>query len=108
MDDDAVKRQQLDDAERELRESQEHVDRQKTLIEQQRSGGHDVSTALRVLKALEHQVTAFKHHRNLILEELGLYRTGESGKKRAVRLPSMRDEVATQRAHPKKARRRPT
>lgn len=87
--DQKVTKRHLDQAESDIAAGQERIEDQRSLIEKMRREGHDIAVAEQLLQTLEHSLGAMKHHRNVILEELGMYRAGESATHRAagVRLP---------------------
>jgi len=85
--DQKVTKQHLDQAERDLAAGQQLVDEQKRLVATMRRDGHDSTMAEQLLQTFEHSLDAMKHHRNVILEELGLYRAGESGSDSGVQQP---------------------
>jgi len=72
-------KQDLDKAEQDIIACQGRVDQQKQMLETLRRDGHDTASAKELLQALEHSLAGMKQHRNIILEELGLYEPGESG-----------------------------
>jgi len=76
--DGATLKNHLDDAERDLAKAHRSVEQQRTLIERMRAQGHDTKTAESMLTTFEHSAHAMEHHRNVLLEELGLYKMGES------------------------------
>ena len=78
MDDDGTLKKRLDKAECDLVGGHHNVEQQRALIERLCATGHETSSAEALLKTLEHSLQAMEHHRNVILEELGLYKMGES------------------------------
>jgi|SoiMethySBSTD1v2_1073268.scaffolds.fasta_scaffold5844848_1 hypothetical protein len=72
-------KQELERAEQDIMAAQRRVDQQKQAIETLRRDSHDTAVAKELLEALEHSLVGMKQHRNIMLEELGLYGPGESG-----------------------------
>jgi len=69
----------LDQAEDDLAQAHQRVAQQRLAIEKLRQDGHDTKTAEHLLRTLEDSARAMEQHRNVLLEELGLYRPGEIG-----------------------------
>jgi hypothetical protein len=69
----------LDQAEDDLAQAHQRVAQQRLVVEKMRQDGHDTKTAQHLLRTLEDSARAMEQHRNVLLEELGLYRPGEIG-----------------------------
>jgi hypothetical protein len=95
MPSETLARQHLVQAEDDIRKESLHIEKQKTRIEQLRSGGHSTELAEKLLRTMEQSREAFKHHRNIILEELGLYEAGESGANPGANPPSRSKDTAS-------------
>jgi|SRR5262245_26969454 hypothetical protein len=74
----SVAHRHLDQAEDDLARAHQRIAQQRLVIEKLRQDGHDTAIAQRLLHTMEESAVAMEHHRNVILEELGLYRPGES------------------------------
>jgi len=57
----------------------EQIEKQRACIQRLRNEGHKTEQAERVLSAFEHSLAGMKHHRDILLEQLGLYEAGEAG-----------------------------
>jgi hypothetical protein len=65
----------LNAAEDEIREQSENIHHEKHTIEQANAERHDPGTMGKSLKAMYRFRGALRHHRRILLERLGLYRT---------------------------------
>jgi hypothetical protein len=68
-------RDQLDRAERDVAAEDQHIARQEQMIERLRKQGHADDQAERSLGMMRRAREAFVHHRRILLERLGLYRS---------------------------------
>lgn len=80
----AVARRRLNKAEAAIEQETEEIGKQRAFIQKLRDSGHGTERAERSLKMIEHSLAAMKHHREILLEHLGLYEAGESGSHRGV------------------------
>jgi hypothetical protein len=77
--DEALARKRFAKAEADVAFETEEIEKQRAFIQHLREEGHDTRHAQGMLKALEHSLVGMKHHRDILLEHLGLYEPGESG-----------------------------
>ncbi|EKS70582.1 MULTISPECIES: hypothetical protein [Caballeronia] len=63
-------------ADRDINEGKERIERQRKIIEQLRSGGHDTTDAVRLLSTLEDTLTAMMQHRSLIVARIAQWKSG--------------------------------
>jgi hypothetical protein len=57
----------------------EQIEKQRAHIQRLRNEGHKTEQAEGVLGAFEHSLAGMKHHRDILLEQLGRYEAGEAG-----------------------------
>lgn len=91
--DEAVARKRLAEAETDLMNETKEIERQRAFIQKLRSDGHKAERAERMLKTFERSRAAMKHHRDILLELLGLYEAGEAGMKAAAFPPTSEQDV---------------
>ncbi len=76
--DETVARRRLAKAEAQVAYEVNEIEKQRAFIQKLRNDGHETNKAEGVLVALEHSLAAIKHHRDIMLEHLGLYGPGEA------------------------------
>jgi outer membrane protein TolC len=77
--DEALARTRLAKAEAAVSQETTEIEKQRAVIQRLQNEGHETERAERLLKTLEHSLAALKHHRDIMLEHLGLYEAGEGG-----------------------------
>lgn len=70
--DERVARRRLTKAEAQLACEAEAIEKQRSVIQRLRNDGHETAQAEGTLTAMEHSLDAMKHHRDILLEHLGL------------------------------------
>lgn len=93
--DEAIARKRLADAEAAVADEVGEIEKHRAFIEKLREEGHETGQAERSLAILERSLGAMKHHRDIMLEHLGLYETGEGGTN-----PTGFDATKLRRQHP--------
>jgi hypothetical protein len=74
---DKERRAALDKAEADLADAHGRIARQNSILEQLRNDGRSTSQAEDLLQTMICGAEAMEEHRRLLLEQLGLYKTGE-------------------------------
>ena len=70
--DEKVARRRLTKAEAQVAYEVEEIEKQHAVIQRLRNEGHETRLAEGVLEAMEHSLDTMKHHRDILLEHLGL------------------------------------